>query len=178
MATEAGRTRGNHVVEGALICTTISMATASIADGQISATSSSPISGSKVGQENPPSACGIELFGPTTTITDLTKTIGMAQAAGTLMSFRAWIEVLATDPSRTVTVDLHKSTGGGAYATALSATIGFTTSSTVRVAVTGAFTSSTFVSGDIFRIVVTVAGGAGNQAQGLTANLVVKENPQ
>lgn len=121
-------------------------------------------------------AC-LQLFEPATAITAVNQTIGMAYSSGSLVAFTAWIEVVATDVSRTVTVDLQKSTGAGAYATVLSATIGFTNASSIRTAVSGTISSASYVAGDIFRVVVTVAGGAGTQAKGLTFRLITRENP-
>jgi hypothetical protein len=136
------------------------------------------ISGSKVVHQNPGSSTANELFGPTTTVTALTKTLGVARASGTIKDFSAWIEVVASGADRTITVDLQKSTGGGAYATVCSATIGFTNVSTVRSLVAASLSTATFVSGDIFRAVVTVAGAAGAQATGLSVSFLTEENPQ
>lgn len=120
----------------------------------------------------------LELYGPTTTVAALTKTLGMAYASGTMSEWAAWIEVVATGADRTITVDLQKSTGAGAYATVLSATIGFTNASSVRTKVTGTFSSTSYVAGDIFRAVITVAGAAGAQATGLSVRLTSTENSQ
>lgn len=118
----------------------------------------------------------VELYGPATSIAALTKWIHIVRGAtGTLVGFEAAIAVLASDVSRTVTVDLHKSTGGGAFATVLTSTIGFTTSSTVRVPVAAVINTATLVDGDILAIVVTVAGGSGTQATGLMATLTMEE---
>lgn len=104
--------------------------------------------------------------------------IHIARASGTLKAFEAIIATVATGADRTVTVDLQKSTGSGAFATVLSATIGFTNASAVRTIASGTISGTTFVDGDIFQIVVTVAGAAGNQAQGLLVALNFEENPQ
>lgn len=118
----------------------------------------------------------VELYGPTTAIAAVTKWIHIVRGStGTLVGFEAAIAVLASDVSRTVTVDLHKSTGGGSFSTILSATIGFTTSSTVRTPVPAVFSNAAIVDGDILAIVVTVAGGSGTQATGLTCTLTYEE---
>lgn len=118
----------------------------------------------------------VELFGPATTVTALTKWIHIVRGStGTLVGLEAAIAVLASDVSRTITVDLHKSTGGGSFATVLTSTIGFTTSSTVRVPVAAVINTATLVDGDILAIVVTVAGGSGSQATGLMATLHMEE---
>lgn len=117
-----------------------------------------------------------ELFGPAVTITALTKTIYAAKGPGTINAFRAWIETQATDVSRTVNVDLQKSTAGGAWTTVLSATVAITSSTTVRTRVAGVVSSAAYVAGDLFRAVVTVAGGSGSQALGLGCQLDTDES--
>ncbi len=81
----------------------------------------------------------------------------------------AFTGVIASDVSRTVTVDVQKSTAGGAFATIMTSPVVINTSSTIRVAQSGVVnaTSGALVLGDILRLVVTVAGGSGSQAQGL-----------
>lgn len=98
-------------------------------------------------------------------------------ATGDVVALEAALTgALADHVSRTVTVDLHKSTGGGSFATVLTSTIGFTSSSTLRTAVAAVVNSAGLVDGDILRIVVTVAGGSGNQAQGLQVTLTIRED--
>lgn len=120
-----------------------------------------------------------ELFGPLVSVAALTKWLHIVRgAAGTIVAIEAAIAVVATGADRTITVDLHKSTGAGAFATVLSATIGFTNASAVRTPVAGTLSSSTLVDGDILEVIVTVAGSAGNQATGLTVTLTLAEEPQ
>ena len=99
-------------------------------------------------------------------------------ATGTIRTFKASITgTIATGADRTVDVDLQKSTGAGAFATVLSATIHFTNASTIRALSSAAFSDSSLVAGDILQIVLTVAGAAGNQAKGLACELEVAEAP-
>jgi len=84
---------------------------------------------------------------------------------------------IATGADRTVNVDLQKSTGGGAFATILTATILLNNVSTLRTAVVGVVNTPALVAGDILQIVVTVAGAAGNQALGLHVTVNLRENP-
>lgn len=150
-----------------------------VADSQIAAGApGSYVQATKLIHQDTGAASGLMLFGPAVTITALTQTLGMARGAGTLVSFGVWIEVQATGADRTVTIDLQKSTGGGAYATVLTATIGLSNATAVRTLVTAALASAAYVAGDIFRAVVSVAGVAGAQAQGLAVQLIVQENPQ
>ncbi len=119
-----------------------------------------------------------ELFGPATTVAAVTQWIYILHGTtGEIVNFEAAIAVVADDAGRTITVDLQKSTGGGAFATVLSGTIGFTNGSSARTAVAGTISSADLVDGDILEIIVTVAGGSGNQATGLTVNTILRENP-
>lgn len=98
-------------------------------------------------------------------------------ATGTIVSIEAAITgAIATGADRTVTVDLHRSTGGGAFATVLSATIVLDDDSVLRVAEAGTISSDSLLDGDILRIVVTVAGAAGNQGQGLVVTVHIRED--
>ena len=119
-----------------------------------------------------------ELFGPTTTITALTRQLAMING-GTcnLLKFRASLITVATGADRTVTVDLQRSTAGGAFATVLSATIGFTNGSTARTVVSGTISTAAGVQNDLYQVVVTVAGAAGAQALGLIVALDFQQDP-
>jgi hypothetical protein len=115
---------------------------------------------------------------PGTAVVADTSLIHVARASGTLLSFEAATPTIATGADRTVTIDLQKSTAGGAFATVLSGTIVLDDDSVARVAEAGTFSSTSYVVGDLFQVVVTVAGAAGNQAQGLIVTLWTTENPQ
>lgn len=119
----------------------------------------------------------LELFGPAVTITALTKLLHILRQSATLVHVEAIQTVQATGADRTVTVDIQKSTGAGAFSTIMSGTIGFTNSSPIRTPVAGTFSSASLVDGDILQAVVTVAGAAGAQAQGLLLTLTLDEYP-
>lgn len=119
----------------------------------------------------------VELFGPATTVAALTKLIHIVKGqAGTLVQLTAAVVTAATGADRTVNVDLKKSTGGGAFATVLTATILFNNTSVALTpeSVSG-FTSDELAADDILELVVTVAGAAGNQAIGLIVTLTFEE---
>ncbi len=118
----------------------------------------------------------VMLFGPAVSVAALTQTIYAVRGlTGTIVAFEAWISVVASDVSRTIAVDLQKSTGGAAFATVCSLTSNFTNASTVRVPVAAALSSTTLVDNDLLQIVVTVAGGVGTQATGLHATVMLRE---
>lgn len=97
---------------------------------------------------------------------------------GTISSVEASVTgAIATGGDRTVTVDLQKSTGAGAFATVLSGVITLNSSSTLRAVSTATISSASVVDGDILRIVIAVAGAAGSQAQGLCVSVTLQEDP-
>jgi hypothetical protein len=96
--------------------------------------------------------------------------------AGTLKQFSAAITgAVATDVSRTVTVDLKKSTGGGAFASVLSAALVFNSVSALLEFASATLSSVALVEGDVLQVTVAVAGGSGSQAQGLVVKLIYDE---
>jgi hypothetical protein len=173
----AMQTTGDVNIQGVITCTQISPNQACIGDGQINASSAQPINGSKVQHENPGITGGVQLFGPTTTVATVTQTLGMAINGGVVQLFKCWIEVAAVGAA-TVTLDLQKSTGGGAYATILTGLITLNNATVIRIAASGTLTGgATYVAGDILRTVVTATAGGGTLPQGLTLILQTKENP-
>lgn len=161
-------------VQGALSCQTFSPPASSITNAAIVANAA--IAATKVVHRRGLDYCQLASGAIAAETRELHIVYG---ATGTLIAFKAAITgTIATGADRTVTVDLHKSTGAAAFATVLSATIGFTNASVLRTVVSGTINSTSLVAGDILRIVVTVAGSAGNQALGLVATLTLDEDPQ
>lgn len=114
----------------------------------------------------------VQLFAPTTTVAALTILVGGIR--GTTSSLVEFWAAPITPPTTTDTVhvDLQRSTGGGAFATTLAATIAFTSSSVARTILT-ATPTSTLVQGDLLQIVITVTG---TSAQGLIAGFTTRES--
>jgi hypothetical protein len=152
----------------------INIPTAGLGDAHMSA--NSPLSPSKVQHQFP---VAVELFPAATTVTALTKDFYIGYGStGTIVAFTAAINgAIATGADRTVTVDLQKSTSGGAFATVLSSTIGFTNASVLRTPVSGTINSPAYSALDEFRVVVSVAGSASAQATGLIVRAVFSEMP-
>ncbi len=119
----------------------------------------------------------VELYGPAVTIAALTKLVFACRGAtATVISVKASIYVAADDVSRTVHVDIQKSTGGGAFATIMTATVSITNGTAIFTPVAGTINSGALVAGDVLQCVVTVAGGSGNQAKGLMLEMHVRED--
>lgn len=116
-----------------------------------------------------------ELFGPAVTITALTKLAAILPNVGgrQIVGVSAAIVTKATGADRTVSVDLKRSTAGGAFATVLSATIDFDDDSTNLTAYDGVLSSSVIEEDDLLEWVVTVAGSADAQALGLVVGVTI-----
>lgn len=115
---------------------------------------------------------------PGTAVVAETRDVRLVHGAeGTVVSFRAAITgAIATGADRTVTVDLQKGSAGSAFATILTATMSFNNTDALRTAKSAAIQTTSLAAGDILRVVVTVAGAAGNQAQGLIVSVTVRED--
>jgi hypothetical protein len=117
----------------------------------------------------------LTLTGAVTAQTVYVTVIRGAQA--TLLTLAAAItEVVATGADRTVTIDLQKSTGGGAFATVLTGTLVFDDSSILRTVDEASVATPGLVAGDILKLTVAVAGAAGAQAQGLACSVTWNED--
>jgi hypothetical protein len=111
-----------------------------------------------------------------TTVTAGSKALHIVRGAqGVAVAFQAAITGAAISGAYTFTVDLQKSTSGGAYASILSAPLTFNSSSTLRQYYGATISNGSLIQGDILIAVVTVSGGSGTQAQGLQVTLTMEE---
>ena len=110
-----------------------------------------------------------------TAITAKTEHIHIAQYAGIVKAAYADIHAAITGDN-TVVIDIHRSTAAGAFATILSSTLTINSGTVVRTAtaLTIDATKDDYVAGDVFEIIVTVAG-SGTQAQGLNVTVFFEE---
>jgi hypothetical protein len=97
--------------------------------------------------------------------------------AGAVVALDAAITETLPSGDHTVTIDLQKSTGAGAFATILSATLVFNSSSTLRTVVAGSIASADLVAGDLLKLTVAVAGSTGAQGAGLIVTVTINEDP-
>lgn len=115
---------------------------------------------------------------PGSAIVAATLDLHIFRTTGVLFTVEAAITgAIATGGDRTVDVDVHWGDSGTSFATALSSPIQFTNGSTLRAVSSATITTSAFGDGDLLRVVITVAGSAGAQAEGLLVTLTVQENP-
>jgi len=83
---------------------------------------------------------------------------------------------IATGADRTVSIDLQKGNVATAFTSVLTGPIQFTNADTLRAVKQATVASPDVVIGDILRLVVTVAGVAGNQAKGLAVSVTLRED--
>lgn len=119
----------------------------------------------------------VELFEQATPVIAVERLLFIANGAGTFDKLEAAVVTIATGGDRTVNIDLQKSTGGGAFATVLTGTLEFDSADVNLTPTTATFTTTAYSSSDIFKLVITVAGAAGNQALGLIVSTTKSENP-
>jgi hypothetical protein len=110
------------------------------------------------------------------TVAAITETVYHAYATGTLLSATASIDTAPTG-DHTITIDVKKSTSGGAYASVLSSTTVLSSSTTAKTIVTLTISGSpAIIAGDLFQVVVTVGGSTSAQGAGLCVDCVFAEN--
>lgn len=76
----------------------------------------------------------------------------------------------------TVTVDLQKSTSGGAFASVLTSVVTLDTGNTARVAELAAIATAGGVAEDLYQLVITATAGGGTLPTGLFVFLTLKED--
>lgn len=120
----------------------------------------------------------LELFAPGTNISAIAaKLLHVARKGGNLVGINA---AITTQPSgdRTASVDLQKSTGGGAFATMLSSPVAISSATTIRTAVAGVVSGAgAFIAGDILQLVVSIGGSTGTQPAGLIVTVDIDQHP-
>jgi hypothetical protein len=98
------------------------------------------------------------------------------KGAATAISVTAMMVTKQTG-DKTITVDVKKSTGGGAAESMLNSVITLSSASTNLTPATTTFSSTAIAAGDILEIVVAVTGSTGDQGKGLAVTLMIDEEP-
>ncbi len=97
---------------------------------------------------------------------------------GEVVAIEAITTTPATGADRTVTIDLQKGNASTAFATIMASTIVLNNGTAARTPVSGTISAPDIADGDTLQVVVTVAGAAGAQAQGLLITLTLREDAQ
>jgi hypothetical protein len=113
-----------------------------------------------------------------TAIVAMTEDIAVVGGAGTVVGVTV-MESTAPTGDHVTTVDVQKSTGGGAFATILTGTISYSVSQANLAVVAGTLLSvPALLAGDVLRVIVTVSGSTSSQGQGLVVTVTTNEAPQ
>lgn len=150
----------------------VSMPAGSITDAAIN--SNAAIGAAKtVGRKQPSAnqAIGTAVVAATTVL----YTCSAAGSAAIGAVYTGILGAIATDVSRTITIDIKKVASGGSPTTILTATISITNGATLYAITTTIPSVTTMAAGDSLIAYVTVAGGSGNQAQGLLLQVQIDE---
>ena len=135
--------------------------------------SSAAIAASKLQHQHPIS---VQIADDAAAVVAGDQLLHVCRTTGEFVDLRAAVVTVATGTDRTVTIDVHKSTGGAAFATILTTTIVLDDDSTALTPVAAVVdaTKSTLAAGDILKLVWTVAGSDAAQALGCiaTANII------
>lgn len=110
-------------------------------------------------------------------VADETVGIHIAAAAGVVASIEVVCTSTAPVGNSTVTVDLQKSTAGGAFATMLSSVVTIDSANTVRVAEAGTLSGTAYVDGDILELIIDATVGSGTLPTGMAIVVTLQENP-
>ncbi len=102
-------------------------------------------------------------------------------AAGGVVRVYAGVDTLASgSTSQTVSIDLQRSTLAGSFATVLSTPIKLIEGDTsvARTLYSGSVTTTTGIAGDIYKLMVTIAGSTTSGFKGIYATAILYEEPQ
>ena len=170
------RHEGDFSVNGNLSSKTFTPPAGSIANAAVSA--GAAIAATKLIHQF---QVGGQLVSPDAVVDDLNALLHIVYGAtATVVRAEAFITTVASSSDSTILVDLHKSTGGGAFATICSTggTLTFTSTDTVRSPKAMTLTSGALVDGDILQAVVTTPNSSAALPQGLYLSLILQEDPQ
>ena len=164
---------GNVHVAGTLSATAVSIPAGTVTNSAIQAAAG--IEATKVVHQVP-----IVYTQPDgTAVVAETRGLRIARAPGTTVAVEAVITgAIATGADRTVTIDVRKGAAGVAYASILTATMSFNNADVLRTVKSATISTAAYSDNDSFIVVVTVAGAAGAQAQGLLVTITQREDPQ
>lgn len=98
-----------------------------------------------------------------------------ASGGATIVDIAVAISTAPTGGDKQYTVDVQKSTGGGSFASILSAVETISSADTSRTVSAPTISSASLVQGDILQVVVTASGSTGSQGQGVVTSVRIAE---
>ena len=105
-----------------------------------------------------------------------TRILFIARAAGVWNSIEVFPAVAPTGGDKQFTVDVQKSSGGGAFATILSGVVTVNSSSADRTQQNAGINTTAIADGDVFEVIVTASGSTGTQGKDVSVTLDYDEN--
>lgn len=170
-ATDYQIVPSNMHVQHTLSCGTFSPPASSIGSAAVNA--SEPIVASKLYHRYKPrhsQATG-------SSVAAATENVFIATADCVVNNVRVFVET-APIGVKTFTVDVKKSTAGGAFASILSSVVTVNSSTTNRSVTVGTLSGTpTLIATDVLQVVVAVTGSSGTQALGMVAQIEIDEEP-
>jgi hypothetical protein len=104
-----------------------------------------------------------------------TRVVHIAKAAGTIAYVAVVTDTAPTGGDKAFTVDVKKSTGGGAFASVLSAVVTVNSSSTSKTPQAGTVSVAAYAAGDVLEIVIAASGSTGTQGYGPCVTVYLQE---
>lgn len=107
------------------------------------------------------------------------RIVHVAYRDGTILGVDAAVYLIASSTTRTVTLDILKSTGGTTGTSILSTPLVFNSTNSSNRTTKAAVLSGTptLLNGNLLIRKITVAGGGGNQATGLFSEITIAQDP-
>jgi hypothetical protein len=113
---------------------------------------------------------------PLSAATSETRTIYVATASGTVLDINCGSATIAVGAA-TVTVDLKKSTAGGAAASILTSVVTLDSGNATYTPEAGSISSNSYVAGDVFTITTVATAGGGTLPTAVYAQVTFDEYP-
>lgn len=119
----------------------------------------------------------VELAEQATEVVNIEKLIHVSRVTGSIVALEAAI-VSVPGTGNSFTLDLQKSTGGGAFSSVLTSTLEFTSSSSALTPGAAVIDSSaaSLADGDILKLVVSCTSDTNGNAEGLVVTVTLKED--
>jgi hypothetical protein len=168
--------QGDVYVTGTLSCGGLDVPAAAIGDAKFSSAASDRLAAAKAIHQFPVS------YGQDdgADVASKTTKIHLARGAGTVLEFaiETTIAPAGNGCNKQFTVDLQKSTAGGAFSSLLNTPLVIDSTKTALTKYLAVLaTTPTYAANDILQEVVTASGNTGNQAQGMLGVAMLAENP-
>lgn len=161
---------GSLRVRGAVIAETTQITTADISNARVQAAAG--IEATKLQHQHQvhhSQKAGVD-------VASETITIHIARGAGTVVGLRIFPTTAPTGGDKKYTVDLQRSTAGGAFASLLTAAEEIDSGNTSRVTVAATLVANpAYIASDALQLVITASGSTGSQGQGLCVELDLRE---